>query len=161
MNTVQFTDQNHVLSDLLQLEACRPLGGAPHIPLAASAIVTPLIPHQWEIELLSYIVSGLTNGFHIGYRRGGSTLTLARSNMMSALQNPSPVQQYLASELAEGRIAGPFKEQVSQVHVNRFGVILKSSKPGEWRLILDLSFPPNLSVNGDCAQCVIRRWTRQ
>jgi len=39
--------------------------------------------------------------------------------MMSALQNPSPVQQYLASELADGRITGPFKEQeVPQVHVN-------------------------------------------
>ena len=40
--------------------------------------------------------------------------------MMLALQNSRPVQQYLASELAEGRIAGPFNEQeVPQVHVNR------------------------------------------
>ena len=31
--------------------------------------------------------------------------------------------------------------------MSRFRVNSKSSKPGEWCLILDLSFPPNLCVN--------------
>lgn len=37
-------------------------------------------------------------------------------------------------------------------------MIPKSSKPGEWRLILDLSFPPNMSVNGgiDRQLCSVR-----
>ena len=76
-----------------------------------------LIPHQWEIELhphpdqqlVSYIVSGITNGFHLGYQREGASIMSARSNMILASQNPSPVQQYLATELAKGRTAGPLQ----------------------------------------------------
>ena len=33
------------------------------------------------------------------------------------------------------------------VVVNRFGVIPKANKPGKWRLIVDLSHPPDSSVN--------------
>ena len=79
--------------------------------------------------------------------------------MILAVQHPSPVQQYLASEHEAGRIAGPFREhEVPEVHVNRFGVIPKSGKPDEWRLILDLSFPPDRSVNDGIDQhlCSLR-----
>ena len=33
------------------------------------------------------------------------------------------------------------------MQVSRFGVISKGGRPGEWRLIFDLSSTPNLSVN--------------
>ena len=158
MNSVGLISQNQVVAtDLLQLESCRPLFTKnPPIPPQALHIITPLLPHQWENELsqhpdqrlVSYVVSGLTNGFHIGYQRKGCSRMSARMNMLSASQNPGPVQQYLSSEREAGRIAGPFKEQeVPEVHVSRFGVIPKSDKPGEWRMILDLSFPPLKSVN--------------
>ena len=61
--------------------------------------------------------------------------------------------------MAEGRIAGPFSEQdVPEVHVSQFGVIPKGNKMGQWRLILDLSFPPLLSVNDgiDRQLCSVR-----
>ena len=32
-------------------------------------------------------------------------------------------------------------------HINHFGVIPKGHNTGKWRLITDLSFPPNLSIN--------------
>ena len=83
----------------------------------------------------------------------------SRMNMLSASQNPGPVQQYLSSEREAGRIAGPFKEQeVPEVHVSRFGIIPKSDKSGEWCLILDLSFPPHKSVNDgiDWQLCSLR-----
>ena len=157
MNTVGLMSQNQVVAtDLLQLESCRPLFTKnPPIPPQALHI-TPLLLHQWENELsqhpdqrlVSYVVSGLTNGFHIRYQRKGCSSMSARMKMLSASQNPGPVQQYRSSEREAGRITGPFKEQeVPQVHVSWFGVILKSDKPGEWRLILDLSFPPHKSVN--------------
>lgn len=142
---------------LTRLERCRPLSvSKSDIPLSAHRIVTPLIPQRWEEELRyhpdqefrSYIVSGLANGFHIGYRYQGAARASASSNMMSAIRNPGPVQQYLATELAAGRIAGPFNaKEVENAQVSRFGVIPKGSKVGEWRLILDLSFPPGRSVN--------------
>ena len=117
MNDVVLSNQSHVSSgDLLQLEACKPLSHSnPPIPPAALVIVTPLIPHHWEDalrhhpdqQLASYVVSGLTNGFRVGYQRAGSTKQSARINMVSAVRNPGPVQQYLSTELTEGRIAGP------------------------------------------------------
>ena len=66
--------------------------------------------------------------------------------MLLAVRDPRLVEQYLATELAAGRIAGPFlRSEVPLVHVNRFGV--KPKKNGEWCLILDLSSPPHKSVN--------------
>ena len=49
------------------------------------------------------------------------------ANMLSAVQNPMPVEQYLLSEVSAGRISGPFLlAEVPLVHVSRFGVIPKS-----------------------------------
>ena len=98
----------------------------------ALPIITPLLPHQWEEELsqhpdqslVSYVVFGLTPGFHIGYQRQGCSRMSAKRNMVSAVQHPNPVQQYLASEQEAGRITGPFREQeVPEVHMSRFGVM--------------------------------------
>ena len=89
----------------------------------------------------------------------------AKRNMVSAVQHPGPVQQYLVSEQEAGRIADPFREQeVPEVHVSCFGVIPKSGKPDEWCLILDLSFPPDKSVNDGIPQQLwslrIQQWIR-
>ena len=68
--------------------------------------------------------------------------------MKSAHENPQPVNEYLLTELAAGRIVGPFEPHHLQgAQVSRFGVIPKASQPGKWRLILDLSSPVNKSVN--------------
>ena len=162
------TCQNQVVvSDLLTLETCRPLPDTcSAISPQALPIITPLLPHQWEEfsqhpdqRLVSYVVSGLTHGFHIGYQRQGCSRMSGKRNMVSAVQHPGPDQQYLASEQEAGRIAGPFREQeVPEVHVSRFGVIPKSGKPDEWHLILDLSFPPDKSVNDGIDQqlCSLR-----
>lgn len=59
-----------------------------------------------------------------------------------------PVEQYLLTEVSAGRISGPFwLDEVPLVHASGFGVIPKSGMPGDWRLILDLSFPAHRSVN--------------
>ena len=142
---------------LIQLESSRPSLSPPiPIPLAATHIVTPLLSWCWkdmlhqhpDQSLAAYIVSGLSNGFHIGYqgdRRSGRSVP---ANMLSAVQNPMPVEQYLLTEVSAGRISGPFRlDEVPLVHVRRFGVIPKSGTPGDWRLILDLSFPAHRSVN--------------
>ena len=68
--------------------------------------------------------------------------------MPSALQHPEVVERYIQTEQAEGRIIGPLGESESQiVHMNRIGVIPKGRTPGRWRLITDLSFPSERSVN--------------
>jgi len=59
------------------------------------------------------------------------------------------VEKYLAEEITAGRVAGPFqKSSVPQAHVSQFGIIPKNHQPNKWRLIVDLSYPDDGSVNG-------------
>ena len=61
------------------------------------------------------------------------------------------IQQYLDMKCSLGRMLGPFREEELAVlppcHINHFGVIPKGANTGKWRLITDLSFPPDASVN--------------
>ena len=67
--------------------------------------------------------------------------------MKSAMDNPQVISQYLESECRVGRVVGPLSvEEFPFVHINRFGVIPKST-PGKWRLIVDMSSPEGNSVN--------------
>ena len=69
----------------------------------------------------------------------------ATRNMNSASNHAEVVTQYLASEVSEGRVAGPFSPHMA--HISRFGVIPKSHQPNKWRLIIDLSHPKGKSIN--------------
>ena len=69
--------------------------------------------------------------------------------MGSALLHMEVVTDYLKKELSLGRMLGPFPSDFStpELHINCFGVIPKGHDTGRWRLITDLSFPPERSVN--------------
>lgn len=85
---------------------------------------------------------GVCIGYHPARR-----FKRAKENCRSARDHPYIVNDYLASELALKRVAGPFEGDLPGVMTSRFGVIPKSSKPGHWRLIVDLSAPSSASVN--------------
>ena len=66
----------------------------------------------------------------------------------SAFQHQQVVDEYLANEVALGRVAGPFiSPPLPHLHISSFGVIPKRGQPGKWRLIVDLSSPGGSSVN--------------
>ena len=83
--------------------------------------------------------------------------------MLSAMQHPEQINEYLEKELRLGRMLGPFRDLggLPPVHISRFGVIPKGHNTGKWRLITDLSFPPGNSVNDgiDPAICSLRYTT--
>ena len=89
-----------------------------------------------------YICTGLRFGFRIGFS-GSVHLKSAPTNMRSANEHPTVVAEYLANELARGRMLGPFDQStpLPPLHINRFGVIPKGHNQGKWRLITDVSFP--------------------
>ena len=125
-------------------------------PLHHPAIVSPIRVDRLELELrghpdqakVAYVISGLRNGFHLGFHSSSISLKSATSNMPSAYLQPSIIDSYLQTELHKGRIAGPFPmPPLPNLHTNRFGVIPKKHQPGKWRLILDLSSPVGASVN--------------
>ena len=120
-------------------------------------VITPLKVQEWE-ELLrahpdkqfvSFITEGIKNGFRIGYDWAcRSKAKSAKKNMKSADDHPMVVQDYLDKELEAGRVRGPLRpEEAAAVHISRFGVIPKPHQPGKWRLIVDLSYPEDASIN--------------
>lgn len=126
-----------------------------HVPSTATAITTPLQTHIWQQllanypnqRLASFFISGLTNGFRIGYF-SDTRLSSAKRNLPCALDHPEVVDQYLAEELSYNRLAGPYHiNWASHMHISRFGVIPKHHQPNKWRLIIDLSHPTKQSVN--------------
>ena len=102
--------------------------------------------HQ-DSSFSSYILEGIEKGFVVGFDHT-RPLRSATANMNSAQMHPEVVDAYVAEELAGGRIFGPFfPTDILGLHLNRMGVIPKGHIPERWRLITDLSFPPEGSVN--------------
>ena len=66
-------------------------------------------------------------------------------NIPSARKQASVLEDYLTKERAAGCLIGPLV--APSLHINRFRVIPKGHSPGKWRLITDLSYPPEGSVN--------------
>ena len=68
--------------------------------------------------------------------------------MPFASLQPSVIDDYLHTELAKGRVAGPFSSPpIPHHHISCFWVIPKKHLPGKWRLILDLASSDGHSVN--------------
>ena len=141
------------IQHLMEFE--RRTGTAP-APGWLQSVGTPLVLGEWSKELeghpdanfAKYILSGIQHGFRIGFNRAVKCRS-ASSNMFSAVENPGVVMEYLEKERSLGRIVGPIPSEAvpPEAHVSPFGVIPKSSQPGKWRLIVDLSSPESRSVN--------------
>ena len=94
--------------------------------------VTPLQAEQFVWELWfhpdwqkgNFVLDGLCHGFQVGFSPA-QKLKSAKKNKASAAQHPSVVDQYLASEVSLGRVAGPFSvPPYLNLHVSSFGIIL-------------------------------------
>ena len=101
------------------------------------------------MRLKEYVVSGIRDGFRIGFDYHNHSCKRAKKNMSLVLDHPEFINKYtcIAEECAAGRLLGPFDPaSLPSVQTSSFGVIPKST-PGKWRLILDLSSPEGHSVN--------------
>ena len=128
-------------ADLRALNNCIASRPLPPIP-GLKDIVSPLRYDSWSQALrnhpdqsfVSYLQDGLRGGFRIGFQER-SPLMFSKRNMSSALENLSPVVEYLAKEVEEKRVIGPLSPQLASlkgVHTSRFGVIPKRHQPGKW-----------------------------
>ena len=125
----------------------------PYLPPSALEIHIPLRVDKWSVALHSHPnrvwAGALVEGLRTGVRIGHNPVRLckrAKTNCRSAHDHPD-VDTYLAKELALGRVADPFPDNLPGVMISKFGVIPKSGQPGKWRLIVDLSAPSLASVN--------------
>ncbi len=110
----------------------------------------------WELALAGhpdeqffhYLLQGMPWVFRIGFQHGSAELTSTHSNMQSARHHVLVVACYLQLELAQGRVVGPASPgDALWAQFSWFGVILKKSFSGEWRLSVGLSSPQGKSVN--------------
>lgn len=86
-----------------------------------------------------YLISGFKHGFRLGFT--GPRTTQNSPNLPSALSNNKIVNEKIKSELAAGRIAGPFDvKPLNNLKISPLGLVPKNS-PGEFRLIHHLSWP--------------------
>ena len=140
-------------ADLMLLNFCSPPHGYA-IP-ELEQVSTPLHPDSWEASLaahpdrayVQYICQGLREGFRVGFH-WDAPLASATRNMHSTSLRPAVISEYIGSELAKGRMLGPFPPSWKRhLHINRFGLIPKGHNTGKYRLITDLSHPRGSSVN--------------
>ena len=103
-----------------------------------------LLASHPDTELASFVVSGLSNGFHIGFR--GPASTVISNNLPSAVAHSTHITNYLHSCCLDGQTGGPFSCQpVPVMRCSGLGVVPK--KNGKLRVIHHLSAPENNSVN--------------
>jgi hypothetical protein len=118
-----------------------------NFPIKVDVLDLQLAAHP-DRSKVEFIVNGLRTGFRTCFHKDIIQLRSADTNCSSALVHPNVIDKYLADEIRARRVAGSFDTPpFPNVHVSRFGVIQKKNKPDAWRLILDLSFPGDHSVN--------------
>ena len=99
-----------------------------------------------NVEESKFLRNGFINGFSIEY--AGSRTPRFSKNHKSAFDYPEIVQAKLDKEVRLGRVAGPFKDSPyeDKLIVSPIGLVQKKSSD-DYRLIFDLSFPEDHSIN--------------
>ena len=110
-------------------------------------------------EFAGFVLRGLVEGFHVGYLSHQAALRSSSRNHPSSLANSRVISCYIQDEVAGGRMAGPLSAQVVEmVHCSPTGLVPKGRGTGQWRMIVDLSYPTHGSVNDGIARqlCSLR-----
>ena len=151
------------MDTLLALEGSHCLPSPLNLPRAPSPIVvSALLLAMPDQRLAGYILSGLTNGFHIGFDHR-CRLRCNGRNHPSATEHPLIVQQHIEVERAMGSLVGPLPPFLAAtVDLSPLGLVPKPHSD-KWRLIVNLSFPEGYSVNDgicmDLTSWFTRLWT--
>ena len=134
--------------DLLTLDTIVPVQSIQNFSPLVWEKWVQLLEHHPDRRLTEYILTGIRQGFCIGFNRE-QRLQNATSSLPS--QVPSVISEYLAREVSLNRIvkllAGIWPSGTHWEPSQR------RTKPGRWRLIVDLSSPPDRSINnGICPE---------
>ena len=123
--------------------------GIPNFLGARIPIASQLKPQRRHYHLARFWDKQLPDlieyGFPLDFCRDG-IFQPSDTNLMSALQNTSHVEQYISEELSYGAIHGPYHEKPFPMHVSP---LMVRDKPNfnKKRTIMDLSWPKVFSVN--------------
>lgn len=94
------------------------------------------------------MINGFTHGFRLVCTSAPSSCV--PQNHKSTLDHPDIIEDYIQTRLNKGRIAGPFSNKpFEQFVVSPLGLVNCKGSTGKFRVIHDLSFPKNQSVNSN------------
>ena len=89
-------------------------------------------PDQQQVV---FVIHDIRHGFKLEFQ-STHRLRRAKKNKSSAFQHAKMVDEYLANEVALGKVAGLFKSPpLPRLHISSFGLIPKKGQPRKWRLI--------------------------
>ena len=106
----------------------------------------PFLRSMSDQRLAGFLERGIRYGFRIGFDCC-SPLQSAADNMSSVQEHPEIASQYIAAEVAAGRLRPAPAAQLSPI-----GLIPKKNRPDALRMIVDLSSPKGQSVNDGIAR---------
>ena len=90
------------------------------------------------------LILGFSNGFRIHYQ--GPRVSTFAKNLKSTVSHEAETRVKINKEVELGRISGPFTTlPISTLHISPIGLVPK--KNGTWRLITNLSYPLEGSIN--------------
>jgi hypothetical protein len=111
------------------------------------------------VRAVDYICDAIVNGARVHFN-GDRTVSRAVDNRRSALQHADLVRSSISDEVSLGRMAGPFDPDdvpFSWHRVSPIGVVPKKDSK-EHRLIVDLSYPLGIGVNGDIQDLMVLKY---
>lgn len=109
-----------------------------------------LLDSGYDNELSHYLIDGLTNGFRIGFN-GPRDIIREAPNMKFTTGTKVDLWNKLMKEVKEKHTAGPYRGKqalpLKNYWQNPVGLIPKKGNPNETRMIVNLSYKDNYSVN--------------
>ena len=116
-------------------------------PVCVSRLAFYLEGHP-DQEFATFIIRGLSCGFHIGYSFQTVNLRVSTQNHPLLAANHRMVSQYIAEETAPGRMSGSLSVQAyHNIHCSPISLVPKGRGTRQWRMIVNLSYPTGRSVN--------------
>lgn len=125
---------------------------SPFVATNNTVMPTPVNAERLKFYLADYdsterefLYKGFSVGFHIPFR--GRRISRVSSNHISATINSAIVKQKIDEEIASGRVRGPFLSPPCEPFICSPLALVPKHETGSFRLIHNLSYPPDESVN--------------
>ena len=115
----------------LLMEHFVPLQTNIQTPVNTDLFAAELVGYPFP-ELAEYLISGLREGFHLGYT--GPRFAITPKNLRSARDNAAQVTEAIIKELSRGHIAGPFPTPpLENLHCSPLEAVPKNDNT--WRIV--------------------------
>ena len=119
-------------------------------PISANRLKDLLTVTNYDTNLTNTLVQGFTQGFDLGHNDSIDSINAVPNAKQEELEI---MREKIDKELTAGRVEGPFDcPPFKTYHLSPLFLVPKSA-PGQYRMILNLSFPKNhSSINSNISQ---------